>query len=128
MLYFNYLICKQFYNIYCRYVLYMSRTDDRGFHHNSTDCPKMAQSYVFVYRYSRYVIFQRTQYFEPGAIYRKHKAHSLTNKFRKSMFVLFLLNAYDQCHDVQNERMRVLILHFEVLCSVPQIICSMRSK
>jgi hypothetical protein len=106
----------------------MSRTDDRGFHHISTDCPKMAQSYVFVYRYSRYVSFQRPKYFEPGAIYRKHKEHSLTNKFRKSMLVLFLVNTYDQFHDVQNERMRVLILHVQVLCSIPQIICCKRFK
>jgi hypothetical protein len=72
------------------------------------------------------LFFKYLKYFEPGAIYRKHKAHSLTNKFRKSMFVLFLLNVYDQCHDVQNERMRVLILHVKVLCSILQIICCKR--
>jgi hypothetical protein len=47
------------------------------------------------------LFFKDLKYFDPGAMYRNYKAHSLTNKFRKPMFVLFFLNAYDQCHDVQ---------------------------
>jgi hypothetical protein len=36
------------------------------------------------------LFLKNLKYFDPGAIYRNNKAHSLTNKFRKPVFVLFL--------------------------------------
>jgi hypothetical protein len=44
---------------------YMLQRDGSDFHLISTDCLKMGQSYVFVYRCSRYVIFLRPQIFRP---------------------------------------------------------------
>jgi hypothetical protein len=86
MLYFNCLLCKQFYNIYGRYVLCCEQT------------AVVFISFLLIVRRwrnptSSYIdipdmlFFKDLKYFDPGAIYRKHKAHFLRNKFRKPKFV-----------------------------------------
>jgi hypothetical protein len=88
---------------------YMLRKDGSGFYFISTDCKKKAQSYVFIYRYSRCVVFQNLKYLVTGAIYQNHKAHSITNRFRKPMCVLFYWMYVWSMQWCANEWMRVLI-------------------
>jgi ribosomal protein L28 len=57
--------CANNFTIFTAGRCYMLPTDGSVFHFISTDFPKMAQSYVFVYRYSIYVIFQRPEILRP---------------------------------------------------------------
>jgi hypothetical protein len=89
-LYFNCLLCKQFYNIYGRYVLYVAnRWQWSSFHFYWLSEDGAILSLLSHIDIPDMLFFKDLKYFDPGAIYQKHKALSITNEFRKPMFVLF---------------------------------------
>jgi hypothetical protein len=67
----------------------MLQTDGSGFHFISTDCLRWRypmSSYIDI---PDMLFFKDLKYFDPSAIYSRHKAHFLTNQFRKPMFGYF---------------------------------------
>jgi hypothetical protein len=105
---------------------YMLRTDGSDFHFISTVCPKMAQSYVFVYRYSRYVIFQRPEILRPLWYLRESQSTFPYEYIPENVCVIFLL--YIISAMTCKWKSESTDLHVEVLCTIPEIICSKRSK
>jgi hypothetical protein len=106
----------------------MLRRDVSGFHFISTGCPKMAQSYVFLYRYSRCVIFQRPEillhwWYLPESLSTFPYEWIPEANVCVIFFWMYMIN-FKTCKWMNES----IVLHVEVLCSIPQIIRSKRSK
>jgi hypothetical protein len=77
------------------------RTGGIGFHFSSTDCPKMAQSYVFVYRYSTYGIFKRPKIIPTWCSLPESQGTFPYEYIPEVEGCVISFKVYDQCHDVQ---------------------------
>jgi hypothetical protein len=116
------------FTIFTAGTYYMLRTDGSVFHLISTDCLKMGQTYVFVYRCSRYVIFQRPQILRPWCYLPESQTTFSYEYIPETNVCVILLNVY-MINVMTCKWTNVSIdLYVEVLCSIPLKICNKTSK
>jgi hypothetical protein len=127
MLYFNWLLCKRFYNIYGGYVLYVAnRWQWFTFHfYWLPEDGAILRLLISIFQICYFSKTWNTSTLVLSTGITKHTPLRI-NSGRQCLCYFF--ECLWSMSWRENERMRILILQFEVMCSIPQIICSKRTK
>jgi hypothetical protein len=122
ILYFNCLLWKQFYNIYGRYVLYVAnRWQWFSFHFNWL--PEDGAVLRLLITIIQICYFAKTWNTSTLVLSTGNTMHIPLRINSGNQWLCFFECIWSMPWRA-NDRVRVLILHVEVPCSIPQVICS----